>query len=98
IQQAKAHEAGDYITATPISSRLIAIPKRFLLGETGAPAAAALFGFVLVILVVAAAWLFVGRVDRNARRHALSLFALALVATVLPFCLALVGLDFFAYR
>ncbi len=98
IHQARAHEAGDYITATPLSSRIIAIPKRFLLGEHGAPGATALFACALVASLGIASWLFVSRVSPEARRRALPLLVLAALATALPLALAVVGLDFFAYR
>jgi uncharacterized membrane protein len=99
LQQARAHQgSGDYITATSLSSRIIAVPKRFLLGEHGAPAATAIFAVALVGLLVATIWLFVTRVSPENRRRALPLMLLAIAATALPLALAIVGLDFFAYR
>jgi len=98
LHQAHANEPNYYVTTTPLSTRIIDIPKRFLLGETGAPTAAALFGFALVILAGAAAWLLMTRANSVARRGAGPLLALAAFATVLPLCLAVIGLDFFAYR
>jgi mannosyltransferase len=98
IHQSRVHEAGDYITATSLSSRIIAIPKRFLLGEHGAPGATALFACALVALLGITSWLFVSRVSPEARSRALPLLLLAALATGLPLALAVVGLDFLAYR
>jgi mannosyltransferase len=99
VHQARAHEGpSDYITATSLPSRIIAVPKRFLLGEHGAPGATALFAVVLVGLLGIAAWLFVTRVGPESRRRAAPLIVLAVAAAALPLALALVGVDFFAYR
>jgi mannosyltransferase len=97
--QARTHEAGDYITATPLSSRVVDIPKRFLLGEPGAPAGTAgIFAVVLFVLLAITAWLFLKRLPVDIRRRSLALLALAVLATGLPLALVFVGLDFFAYR
>lgn len=98
VHQANANEAGDYITSTSLASRIVAIPKRFLLGETGAPAATPLFGFGLVVLIAVAAWLLLRATEPRPRLGALQLFTIAVGATLLPLCLAIAGLDFFAYR
>lgn len=97
--QARAHEAGDYITGTSLSTRIVDIPKRFLLGEPGAPTGTAgMFAVVLFVLFAMTGWLFLKRVPVDVRRRALALLALAVLATILPLALAFVGLDFFAYR
>jgi len=99
IHQAHAHEIGDYITATSLSSRVISVPKRFLLGEHGAPPGTTpLFAVALVGLLAAAIWLFAIRLGAPTRRHALQMLSLAIAAILLPLLLALLGLDFFAYR
>lgn len=56
------------------------------------------FAAALAALVCVAAWLWVRRADPVARRRSLPILALALIASVLPVILALVGLDFYAYR
>jgi uncharacterized membrane protein len=99
VHQARAHEGpGDYITGTSLRSRIVAIPKRFLLGEHGAPGATALFAVALVSLLAISAWLFLTRVSPETRRRARPLIMIAIAATALPLALALLGLDFFAYR
>jgi uncharacterized membrane protein len=99
VHQAHAHAGpGDYITSTSLRSRIVAVPKRFLLGEHGAPGATALFAVALVSLLGISAWLFFTRVSPETRRRAQPLIMLAIAATTLPLALALMGLDFFAYR
>jgi mannosyltransferase len=99
IHQARAHENGDYITATSLSSRIVAIPKRFLLGEHGAPAGTnAIFAVALVSMLAATVWLFARRLDVEARRRAIPILLIAVAATLLPLLLAVAGLDFFVYR
>jgi uncharacterized membrane protein len=98
LHQAKAQEAGDYITTTSLSSRIVAVPERLLLGEHGAPAAKGLFALVALVLIGLTAWLFARRASSTARRRVAPILILAVVAVALPLGLALVGLDFFAYR
>jgi hypothetical protein len=100
IHQAHAHSGpiGDYITSTSLPRRAIAIPKRFLLGEHGAPAASGVFALLLGTSLVAAAALFLTRLDAPTRRRARPLIAVAVVAAALPLALAGVGVDYFQYR
>jgi mannosyltransferase len=99
IHQAHLYVEGDYITSTSLTNRIVDVPKRFLLGEHGAPGATAVaFGAVLSVLLALAGWLFVRTLSAEVRRRSLPLLLLALVASVLPLALAVAGLDFFAYR
>jgi hypothetical protein len=99
IHQAHIYVEDDYITTVSLARRIVDVGKRFLLGEHGAPGhTAAIFAALLAALLAATGWLFVRRMDAQARRRSSPLLFLVLLATVLPLALALVGLDFFAYR
>jgi mannosyltransferase len=100
LHQAQAQQSGDYITATSLQSRVIAVPERFLLGEHGAPTPTErdLFSLALVILVCIVGWLFATRTGALARRRTLPVLVIAVLALALPLVLALLGVDFFAYR
>lgn len=98
IQQGHTQDSGDYITSTALSSRIIQVPERFLLGEHWTRSERDLLGGVLVASVLVAVWLLAARLDRTARGRVAAIVAIAVAAVLLPLGLALVGLDFFAPR
>jgi mannosyltransferase len=91
-----AHQARtghtDWITAMSLPSRLLAVPERFLVGETATRVHALLAATGLVALLIVIG-LVVGS-NRERRRAARVPLGLALASLGIPLLLALVGEDF----
>lgn len=90
-----AHQAStghtNWIGAIPFSQRIIAIPERFLMGETGYRERSLLVVAAISMIVVGIAAL---RLTGRSRSRVAALGVLAAASLVLPIVLALGGADF----
>jgi mannosyltransferase len=84
------------IAGESLGLRLAQVGKQFLLGYRGPLPLAS--GIVGGLLVAGAAWLLLGRTERNARERAFAVAALAALGLALPLAAALAGADYLNAR
>jgi mannosyltransferase len=93
----QSHNPGsNFITGTGLATRVLQVPKQFLLGYD-APAEAALTA-VAALLAAAGLWLALTRTEGRERRGATVAVTLLAAAVGIPLALALVGTDFLITR
>ena len=92
----RANERAAFIAEDPLLTRLLQVPKQYLVGFD-APAER-LLSVAAGLLVLIALWLVARRAEGAARRGAFLAAALATTAVALPLLLALAGSDYFLTR
>jgi mannosyltransferase len=98
IEQSHGIKAKAGFLQTPLSSRITAIPTRFLLGEA-APSSSKTLLVTLALLLVAAGVLFLLRGGAAARPRLLWVaLSVAVLATLVPTLMALAGRDYLDAR
>jgi uncharacterized membrane protein len=98
IHQAHTQQGADYISTTPLSSRLVQVPERFVFGEHWTHDERDVVGLVVGACVLITAWLLSRRLRSPTRDRVWPIAGIAVAAIALPLGLALTGLDFFAPR